>query len=1671
MFENIFDPFYLEKKRAMEEQAALTGPAGEPGVTGQTYGGMAPEERQSWLDRAYEDSLGGLSYVGKILDKTFGGRAVRGLLGGAPEELASIIPMSDTLGLTSSANEVSGRQLLDTAGLTTAGDDSWANTIAGVGTEMLLDPSTYMTFGAKTALGKTAELAGKQTKGLAAGIRAGERGLVGFGGPFMQPFESAVFGARKPAGIVEEMGDVGKYYKQADAAAAYGLGADATMDDIIKGAAGKGVSQLDIENYLDPFAAQKAAATAPAPSAVPNMPQAGETIEDIEARIMGGGDMRKAAGKGPGGVERRATDELNFTNPVKMTKDNAINTEDFKSLEKHGDNLFVHDVVNSAGDVVGELQLARQGDDLHVPLLAKNGVALGQGSKLKEGERFGFEQMMGLIGKILDANPDVKRVVQTPSVNRPGAGVERIYDRQQIADYLAKRKAREAGNAAGDVPPIKFSDDPKVNAPNPDIPGQTRQTLTPEQEKAVKRFSNFGSYTFNKGLRQGLHWLDPDSIEALNHLNAAADAAPILDKPITVFRGIDFKFIDDKAARQALTDNLERSLKTGEPIEFKEFQSSSTRPTGVSEGSDSRFDITVRKGIDAKPYSAKPDEWEMIIPPGNFRVTGKEGNVWKLEQIIEGGAGGVPPVGPGKGLATIGDKPPGTIAELLGMPRSFDTGFRKQTQQYSAPAADFVEGIPKAAGAVGRVPVTIGEYLGKPVEWATGVNPVSALFNAGKSAASGLGRALKTHFHTPTKGAVTEEIQPLASDIFTPNMAKYAKPFNEATADVLVDFDPLLKQSPQHERAVLEATRTASEIPANQIDLLARTKTRYDDTIADLGEQLTRGDIGDEAFAKGVRAAQGLRDDTLARLDQQEIWKTNKIASAIDASLFTPGQIETLKKGVDTITGIADDARRLTASKGLRSPGLTDDIIDYGMQRQLAPLPALEGEGAWKKIKTRAGMSSAAASDPGVIRREEILKGIPGGSTQVNEIMRDKTLRKLAIEDPDAAQSAIRALLTGKTDPPRNWPVWEQAEKLTDFIKHARPEYAEQGRDFFDLNILQASKVKGATAAKRAAHADTVLKAVTQTARKQEEFVAEGRASIPVRELMDKAGFEPGGSGYSKVMNALLGDVAINPGTNLMRTEDYAALVTPEMAKTIKPNKVKFSELNDFHVPEDVAADVMRLGEAWKSPAALAPVVEAWKMAMNVFKADVTAPFPAFNIRNLMSAFFNMWRDNSLDTSAIAAARAVQKGGYLPAEIAAKAYPGMSVEAATDAFKKAMIATDTAYTHSSRRATGEILGPDDKITSYGIPTTTGTVKTEREVLKGYASGFKPSAPEKAEGYSKLQQIFNPTLVEGGASTGDVNIAVKQGRRFGKASEDWIRSSHFLSKKMQGFTDDAASAGVKKYQIDYSDITPSERAIKGIVPWYGFSRGTLPPLLEDLATKPAKVAQTTRLVAGGREKDDFAPGYIAEGASLPFFGAPEGSARFLSSFGLPIEDEAFKTLGHAAHGDLQRTVGSLFGMVNPYMKVIPEQAFGKQFYSGRNLADLQPSPTVSLGGLIPQRTAQTLTQLIANTPAARVVSTADRAMDTRKWDGTGLMNLLTGMRVSDVDLERTKPAAQREWLQKELRPSAATKVQENLYVPPDLRGTMSETDQLLYDLLTGLNKQQSTAARERKAAAR
>lgn len=132
------------------------------------------EEKKSLLSTLGQSALHGLGYLGGSLSKAFGGRAIRGLIGGKPEEFLSVIPFSDTLGITNPADEVRGSDLLggnsDTSLLSPEG-------IGGLGIDILTDPATYLTFGsgALTKLGAKAAASGIKMPGFfnAAGRLAG----------------------------------------------------------------------------------------------------------------------------------------------------------------------------------------------------------------------------------------------------------------------------------------------------------------------------------------------------------------------------------------------------------------------------------------------------------------------------------------------------------------------------------------------------------------------------------------------------------------------------------------------------------------------------------------------------------------------------------------------------------------------------------------------------------------------------------------------------------------------------------------------------------------------------------------------------------------------------------------------------------------------------------------------------------------------------------------------------------------------------------------------------------------------------------------------------------------------------------------------------------------------------------------------------------------------------------------------------------------------------------------------------------------------------------------------------------------------------------------------------------------------------------------------------------
>lgn len=203
---------------------------------------LAPPQEESTLHMLGQKVLPGIVWAGQALDKTMGARGVRGLLAGNPRELLSVLPFSDSSGLTDPTQAVHGTELLRRAGLIHGEDDDWQNVLAGIGTEIALNPATYLTFGgsALTDAGQAASKLGllkrmtmlERMQGLGQGAITPEiaaqaarlgintadivgqplGGLAGVGLPFQHP--SAVLGTGPMAqNIAGKLGQAADYLK------------------------------------------------------------------------------------------------------------------------------------------------------------------------------------------------------------------------------------------------------------------------------------------------------------------------------------------------------------------------------------------------------------------------------------------------------------------------------------------------------------------------------------------------------------------------------------------------------------------------------------------------------------------------------------------------------------------------------------------------------------------------------------------------------------------------------------------------------------------------------------------------------------------------------------------------------------------------------------------------------------------------------------------------------------------------------------------------------------------------------------------------------------------------------------------------------------------------------------------------------------------------------------------------------------------------------------------------------------------------------------------------------------------------------------------------------------------------------------------------------------------
>ena len=642
----------------------------------------------------------------------------------------------------------------------------------------------------------------------------------------------------------------------------------------------------------------------------------------------------------------------------------------------------------------------------------------------------------------------------------------------------------------------------------------------------------------------------------------------------------------------------------------------------------------------------------------------------------------------------------------------------------------------------------------------------------------------------------------------------------------------------------------------------------------------------------GAEVGEGLASKQLVDMPQ---WQTDYNARLAEFNAAPPGTV-TLPKWQDELL------------LNRRAAGLPDEfapVADY-LPASLNPYPGSEG---WARVPRRE-LGTASQFERS---RDDVFRGIQGGRARINELAADPRLSGLARTlAPDDVVRELAVELGGGLrlgQIPLNSPIYDQARELGDLLGKLRPE-AQQG--LFNLDWLGNVKARELDSARRIASARSVMQTVDPTAtgfvRGVGAFQADGTPYVRVSEFLDRMGLTG--------TNAVTG--------NPMAKETVAGLLGINTAA-----KDWMRQLDGFAIPTDVARDVARMGAAWNVPEALAPIVGAWDGVTNLFKGAITAPFPAFHGRNLMSGIFNMWRDSvpMADVVGVGAEMLrIQRGGSLSAGAAARLYPGLTPEAATHQLVQEMMAGRVSFTRNTQVA--DTVG--------GSAVKWGTLARDMPDVGGAVRPLGDDAAAFGRTYLGLPgggTNWNPMGVAGiGERTMDTFAPVAGGRKLGNAVEDWLRGTHYLSKRLGGEAPEAAKFSVMKYQLDYAAMTEFERNVmKRLFPFYAFSRRNLPPLLDDLAQRPAKLAGALRLATGSRTEGEFVPPWVAEGSSVRIPGAPDGKSRFLSSFGLPFEDEGVKALGALAQGNVRRVFQHGFGMAQPLAKLPAEIGTARVFW--------------------------------------------------------------------------------------------------------------------------------------------
>lgn len=769
-------------------------------------------------------------------------------------------------------------------------------------------------------------------------------------------------------------------------------------------------------------------------------------------------------------------------------------------------------------------------------------------------------------------------------------------------------------------------------------------------------------------------------------------------------------------------------------------------------------------------------------------------------------------------------------------------------------------------------------------------------------------------------------------------------------------------------------------------------------------------DVRDAIGKPGQQAAMQATDATVAGQAAVRGSAVEQLRALQAANMMDDASASTLKRmveGVEPMQGPLGPIAQKLRQQNVDMLGHENDawLATQELVDPAGDYSARYGSNLDKPTKGFSKSRLLGTSHASMKHRDEIFTGITGMTEGLRDMVRTYG-PQLDLKSPTFAQNKAQATTDVLNKYLGGNPAQlPQAESLVDWISTLDPKHHATG--YFGNHVLTDHVTRQAMSVDRVSNAHAIKDLFAGNA----SLGRQAADDVPLSKALDNAGLKP---------------------------PDEATVLGFLNNKGVAAQK-----LDDVFVPREVAEDAARVIQGLTVPDALKPVTETYDWLTQAFKTGVTTPFPGFHVRNLGTTVWQNFVIGALNPMAYKRAYGIVKGKSVSGLSDIPLFKGMNDKQAQQAL------VDLAYQHRA-------VDPQ-----YANDLASAGGNQLDDMLK-QIPGESPDSASSALGAAVGNLKGRPKPIEAG-------------RRLGAMTETVGRLSGFEQLLRKGYSPAVAAEKIRAAHVDYRALSSVEKQIfKRVVPFYSFTRRSLPFALSELAQKPGgKVAQAVRFQNSMRDGEGFTPDYIGGGLAIPLGGEQGGFQRYLTQLDLP--HEGLNDLLQLGAGGMKKTGASILGQLNPLIKGPGELLTGQQFFSGRELRDLDPRTgrlLHQMGVLEDPRSSKlvnALDQVVMNSPLSRVVSTVGQIADTRKSAGDKAWNLLTGVRISQVDMDKQREIESRKTLENLLRGRPGVSVHESLYIPKGEREKVNPQTGALMDALQGIHKRAQQERRKREKA--